>query len=445
MSLPPGPSSPALAQTWRWIRRPYEFLEECRAKYGKTFTFSFVGGRKLVMTADRDAVQQVFSGDPDVYRSGAANKNFTPYFGEHSVVVVDGEPHKAARRLLMPPFRGERMQAYTDIVRDLTLADMASWPVGTPFPILEPMQRVALEVIYEAVFGVKDRAQRDEMTSLLAKLMSKTTGTLVFLTALQKDLGPLSPWGRYVRLRARFSDLLFAEIARARAEKADREDILARMIVEAEEKGLPLTDEMLRDQLITLLTAGHETTATSLGWTWQLLLSHPDALAKARAEVAEVVGDGPVLAEHVRKLDYLDAVAQEALRLFPPIPIVLRKLAQPVSLVGYDLPADTIVCPVAYLLHREPDIYPDPLAYRPERHLGNRPGPFDFLAFGGGARTCVGIGFAYFEMKIVLATVLANARLRLAGTPSLAYRRTSIVMAPRAGTPVVLEERTPAA
>jgi cytochrome P450 len=439
MRLPPGPSSPALVQTWRWIRRPYELLDECRARYGKTFTLSFVGGRKLVMTSDTALVKEVFSGDPEVFLSGVANVNFRPFFGAHSVVVLDGDPHKQARRLLMPPFRGERMEAYADGIRELTLADLKTWPVGEPFPLLRAMQRLTLDVIYEAVFGLRDPARRALITGMMAKLMTRTSGLLAFMPALQVDLGRFSPWGRYLRMHEQMSDIYYEEIAKARAETEGREDILARMIVEAEAKGIPLSDEFLRDQLMTLVAAGHETTATALGWTFMFLLSHPEVLEKARAEIQGVVGDGPVRAEHVKDFDYLDAVLQEALRLYPPIPIVLRWLSRDHTVGGYEMPTGTRVCPCGYLLHREPELYPDPLAYKPERLLGARPGPFEFMAFGGGARTCVGIGFAYFEMKVVLATLLPRVQLRLAGPPSLDYTRGGIVLAPKHGTPVVVD------
>lgn len=441
MPLPPGPSAPDLVQTWRWIHRPYTVLEDCRKRFGKTFTLSFVGGRKLVMSSDPEVAKQVFTGDPSVFLSGRANMNFASFFGENSVVVLDGARHKEARRLLMPPFRGERMEAYAGLMRDATLADMEAWPTKTPFPISQPMQRITLSVIYQAVFGIRDVARREELTALMARLMSKTSGLLAFMRGLQIDLGALSPWGRYLRIKAQISDILYAEIAKARADDGSREDILARLIRESAKLGIELTDEAIRDQLLTLVAAGHETTATGLGWTFQFLLSHPQVLARAKAELAEVVGEGPVEAEHVAKLDYLDAVVQESLRLFPPIPIVLRWLSQETEVAGYTLPAETVVCPCTYLLHREPDVYADPLVFQPERLLGKRPGPFEFLSFGGGVRTCVGIGFAYFEMKVILATVLGNAKLRLAGPASLKYRRNGIVLAPAEGTPVVMEAR----
>jgi cytochrome P450 len=440
VSLPPGPSTLAIAQTYRWVRQPYAFLEECRKRYGKTFTLSFVGGRKLVMTSDTAAVEQVFKGDPATYLSGRANRNFKPFFGENSIVVQDGDEHKQTRRLIMPALRGERMSAYDAIMRDLTLEDMRTWPRRKPFPILPVMQRITLNVIYEAVFGVRDRARRDLLTQHMIELMTRTSGLLAFMPRLQIDLGRLSPWGRYLRTREKVSGFIYEEIARARKEVGQRDDILAKFIEESQARGIELSDASLRDHLLTMVAAGHETTGTGLAWTFQFLLAYPRVLERAKAEVREVVGDEPVRAEHVGNLRYLDAIAQEALRLFPPIPIVLRWLSREVTLGEWTLPAETVICPCTYLLHREPELYTDPLAFRPERFLDERPGPFRFTAFGGGARLCAGIGFAYFEMKIILATVLARASLRLDGAHTLAYTRNGIALAPKDGTRVVLEE-----
>ncbi len=440
MNFPPGPTAPELVQTWRWIKRPYSVLDGCRAKYGKTFTLGFVGGRKLVITSDREVVKEVFSGDPELFLSGRANQAFKEFLGRNSLLTLDGKPHKEARRLLMPPFRGERMEAYDEVMRELTLEEMALWPRGKAFPVSDAMRRLSLNIIYSAVFGIRDVERRDSLTRPMTRLMSKTSGLLAFLPKLQIDFGPISPWGRFLRSRKEITDILYAEIKAVRETTEGRDDILARLIRESEKLGIELNDDDLCDHLMALVGAGHETIATAMGWTFQLLLSHPDVLARAKAEVDEVLGGEPVTAAHVRRFDYLDAVIQESLRLFPPIPIVVRLLSREAEVGGYTLPADTIVCPCSYLLHREPELYPDPLVFKPERLLGNRPGPFEFITFGGGVRTCVGVGFSYFERKIILATVLSRLNVRLAGAPSLAYRRKGIVLAPREGTPLIVEE-----
>ncbi|RMG15617.1 MAG: cytochrome P450, partial [Planctomycetota bacterium] len=434
-----GPTAPPLLQTYRYVRAPCELLESCRERYGKTFTLRFVRERNLVLTSDPAVVREVYAGSPARYLSGAANANFRPFFGPRSVVVVDGDEHRRARRLLMPPFRGERMAAFAELIGELTVHETRRWPLGTPFPLLDSLQRLTLDVIVAAVFGAREAERRERIARLVLQVMRRTSGALAFLPFLQVDLGPLSPWGRYRRLHRRLSNVFREEIARARREARARDDLLARLIVDAEERGLLLDDDFLHDQLLTLIAAGHDTTATALGWTFLYLLGDPEVLARARAEVSDVLGEEPARAEHVPRLRYLDAVAQEALRLHPPIPVVVRLLAEDTELAGHSLPRGTLVCPCAYLLHREPELYADPLRFRPERFLDDRPRPYEFSAFGGGARTCLGMGFAYFEMKVVLATLLSRARLQLAEPPSRAYARRGVVLVPRRGTRVLYE------
>lgn len=440
MSFPPGPASSALLQTLAWVRRPAQLMSRCRAAYGPTFTLRFVGGRRLVFLARPEHVREVFTGDPDLLLGGRANAAFARFMGERSLFALDGEVHRRHRRLLLPPFHGERMRAYGPLLVELTRRHMATWPRRRPFALVTAMRAITLDAIFEAVFGVVDAPSMRRLTALVAQLTGGVTALLAFLPFLRVDLGPWSPWGRFLATRAALDAILHDAIARAR--HAGGEDILAKLVEESAREGEPLDDQELRDELLTLLGAGHETTATGLGWAFNWALGAPGVLDRLRIELREVVGAGDVRAEHLPRLTYLDAVLQESLRLTPPVPIVLRQLARPARVAGHDLPAGATVVPCLWLTQREPDLFPEPLAFRPERFLGagRRASPFALFPFGGGQRACIGLSFALFEMKIILATVLQRARLRLARPFSDAADRHAIVLTPRGGVEVVMED-----
>lgn len=442
MALPPGPARPALFQTLAWIRRPAALLDSCARRFGRRFTLRFVGGRSFVLVSDPEDVKQVFAGAPDVFLSGRANQSFKAFLGEHSLFVLDGDPHKRHRRLLLPPFRGERMRAYGDLMRDLAYGAVEAWPLAAPFPIVDSMHEITLRVIFQAVFGMSEAARMNDLAHVIERLAGRAPAILTFLPALQRDLGAWSPWGRFLRLRAAFFAALDHEIAEARKDRATREDILAKLVEESARAGDPFSDEELRSELLTLLGAGHETTTASLAWAFQWILGTPGVRERALEEVRGTVGAGPLEAAHLPKLRYLEAAVQEALRLSPPIPISLRFLAKPAVVGGAELPAATIVCPCAYLAQRDPAAFPEPLRFEPERFLGERrPGPFEFFPFGGGNRLCIGLPFAVFEMKVILAAILARADLALAEAPSHDSRRKGIILGPARGTRVVLERR----
>lgn len=439
MSLPPGPSTPAFLQTWAWVRRPTALLDECRERFGKRFTLKFPRGRRLVMLADPEDVKAVFTGPTDVFLSGRANATFKPFMGEHSILVLDLDPHQRQRRLLTPPFQGERMRAYGALIRDVTLKAIERWPVGRPFALLDSMHDITLELIIRAIFGVTDDAAVERTKGLLERLASRASALLVFFPWLQRDLGPISPWGRYLRARAEVDRALLAEIQRARSAPPGREDILAKMIESSVARGEPMSDQEIGDELLTLLGAGHETSTGALAWAFMWILGTSGALDRAVQELREVAGEGPLDPAHVPKLRWLDACVYESLRLMPVIPIVVRWLARGASIGDLDLPEETIVCPCSYLVQRDPAIYPEPRTFKPERFESKRPSPFEWFPFGGGSRTCIGMAFALYEMNVVLATVLQRARLRLVDPPSERIRRKGIILAPRGGTRVVYE------
>jgi cytochrome P450 family 110 len=429
-------------QSLAWARRPLELLDDCVREFGTPFTFRFVGKRNFVVFSDPESVQAIFKGSPDVFCAGKAQELLKNIFGEHSLLTLDGDVHKRHRRILSRPFRGERMRVYGEMTRDLTLRDLDRWPVGKPFSMHEAMRRIALELIIAAVFGHQEPERAAELLTAFTELASGRSSVVGYIPALQIDLGPWSPYGSFLRLCKRFDDLVYEEIAKAKASvKAGegREDVLAKLVEGSEALGESLSDAELRDELLTLLAAGHETTAASLAWNFEFILGTPAVRDRVLKELDEVIGEDKVEAEHLKRLTYLDNVINEVFRLRSPTIVAARQLAQDVHLGGHDLPKGTCVYACGYLAHRRPDVYPDPNAFKPERFEGFRPGPFKLFPFGGGPRLCIGMPLAIFQIKVVLAAVLGRVRIRLAGEMNLSTRRDGLVVVPTAGTQVVLD------
>jgi len=343
--------------------------------------------------------------------------------------------------MMLPPFHGERMLAYADTMRSVTEEVVARWPLGRPLPVHPEMQAITLEIILRTVFGLEGEALA-RLRDRLRRWVGLALSPALLLPLLQVELGGATPWGRLVRLRREIDTLLRAEIARRRAgEMADRADVLSLLLAARDEDSRALGDDELTDQMMTLLVAGHETTATALAWTFHHLLANPDVLAACRDELRAVVGAGPLAAEHLGRLPLLDAVAKETLRLNPVITEVGRRLARPLRVGGWDLPAGIAVGPCIWLVHRRPDVWRDPERFDPTRFIGARPSPYEFLPFGGGSRRCLGMSFALYEMRVVLATVLS--RVEIASAPGYRMRvvRRSITLAPSRGMPLVVTAR----
>ncbi|HEV7734734.1 MAG TPA: cytochrome P450 [Candidatus Binatia bacterium] len=442
MSLPAGPGGPALLHAIRLGLQPQEFLLQCHRRYGDAFTIRIPGRPTQVVFSHPDAVKAIFTGSEDTLRAGEANVILEPVLGTHSLLLLDGAQHLRERRLMLPPFHGERMQAYGEAMRDITDAAIDRWPIGRAFPLHEEMQSITLDVILRTVFGMEDGAQLGALRASLLRLLAVATSPLLLMTFLRRDLGPLTPWRRFVALRAEVDALLYAELARRRTTgTAERTDILSMLMEARDEQGNPMTDVELRDEMITLLLAGHETTATTLAWAVCRILEHPDVLARLQAERAVVCGDGPVTAEHVGALTWCDATVKEALRLTPIIQFVGRILRAPMQIGGWDLPAGTMAAPCIFLTHHRADVWPDPERFDPARFLDAKPGPYAFFPFGGGVRRCIGMAFAMFEMKVVLAQVLGRLTLRLVPGYRAEIVRRSITLAPSKGMPVIVERR----
>ncbi len=432
-ALPPGPSAPSLIQLLRSGFRPTAFIEDCARRYGDPFTVRFPASPPIVFFSHPDAIRDIFTGDPEVLRAGRANVDLLPLLGENSLLMLDGRRHLSERRLMLPPFHGERMQAYGLLMAEIADRAIDGWPVGRVFPVQPEMQAITLDVILRAVFGLEEGARLAELRARIIRLLRFVmgpAGIFLFIPWLQLDLGPLSPGGRFARYARAIDEILFAEIARRRAEGvAARTDILSMLIESRYEDGSGLSDQALRDEMITLLVAGHETTATSLAWILNRVLGRPDVLARLRAEVP---ADG--------SSEYLDAVIKETARLHPVVPNVGRQLEAPVRIGGHLLPAGVVASPCVYLTHRRPDVWPEPERFAPERFLGARPSPYEFFPFGGGVRRCIGAAFATYEMKVVLSRIVARVTLRAApGYTARTVRRT-VTFAPSDGMPVMADE-----
>jgi cytochrome P450 len=424
--LPDGPAYPTALQTLGWILRPGPFMERCRARYGDMFTLR-LAQQRLVFLSHPDAVKQVLTGDPRLLHAGEGNIVLLPLLGRHSVLLLDERPHMAQRRLLLPPFHGERMQRYGDLIAEVAAAEIERWPAGEPFAVWPRMQAITLEVIMRAVFGIDDERRRERLRGPLAAMLDWTTQPRRM--AMMALLGPerLGTVASFRRAVEPVDALLHEEIRERRADGAGAEgdDILSMLLQARHEDGQPMSDHELRDELMTLLVAGHETTATALAWAVERLVRHPDKLARLAEEAA--AGED----------DYLDAVVKETLRLRPVLPIVVRVLKEPMEIAGRTLPAGVAVAPCIYLMHRRPDVYPEPLRFLPERFLERPAGTYTWIPFGGGVRRCLGASFALFEMKTVLAQVATRVRLRPAQQPAERVARRAITLVPAEGARVV--------
>jgi cytochrome P450 len=451
--LPAGPTTPPLVNMVRWLRTPLHLLDDLTARYGRVFSIRLPRlPQPMVFFAEPAAVRDLWTGDPEVLRAGEANIILRPIVGDGSLLLLDGERHLRERRLLLPPFHGERMRTYGEVMRDATVRAMADWPVGRAFPVHPSMQSITLEVIMRTILGVDARAEqlREALVRWTELGTSPIGNALLLLTPPQhadrmRELstsrwGRFLPWARLSRAQQK-TDLLIRELiaARRRESTGGRQDVLSMLIEARDEHGQPMTDDELRDEMMTLLLAGHETTATTLAWTLHHLVSHPEWLARVRAEVHEIVGTGPVLPDHAEKLVLLDAAIKETLRLTPIIPLVARRLARATTVGGIALPEGSVAVAAIYLVHRRADLWPDPKRYDPSRFVGKKIDPTHYFPFGGGTRRCLGMAFASYEMRIVLATILARFDLAAAPGERIRLVRRGITLAPSGGMPIVVK------
>jgi cytochrome P450 len=428
-----------------------EFLETYAQRYGDPFKIGGGGGTlpMAVYFSHPEAIQQIFTADPELFTSGSGNRSLLPLVGYNSLLLLDGERHQRQRRLLTPPFHGERMRAYGKSICDITEQVISQWKIGEPFPVRSSMQEISLRVILSAVFGLHQGERFDQLRQLLSTMLdsigSPLTSSFLFFRSLQKDVGSWSPWGHFLRQKQQIQELLYAEIESRRYAESQHskhdlgEDILSLMISARDEAGQPMTNAELHDELLTLLFAGHETTASGLAWALYWINALPEVQDKLLKELNTLTLDSQP--SEIAQLPYLTAVCQETLRIYPiAITTFARILKAPFEVMGYQFEPNTALIPVVYLTHRREEIYPEPRRFKPERFLEKQFSPYEYLPFGGGNRRCIGQAFALFEMKLVLATILSRFQLSLVDRRPIKPVRRGVTVAPPGNMQMVVTQ-----
>ncbi len=447
MVLPPGPSASPLIQTYRYVRDPLPLLDECARQFGDIFALRLLGTNPWVFVSSPPLLKALFTAPPEIVHAGEANASvFGQLSGQASVFTMDESAHLDRRRLLLPQFHGDRMRVYFDLIHQIASGAVARWRPGVSFAMNRETQQMTLHAIIRAVFGIDTNSgQNAALIQALTDFANIAVASQLLLARpLQLDWGPWSPWGRIVRLRSRTDAAIFREIETRRrsSDAAGREDILSLLLQVRYEDGSPLTDQQIRDELVVMLMAGHETTATALAWTFERILSLPEVERRLREELDTIVGNNTLSAAHLPQMEYLDAVVKESLRIRPIMPVGgARLVKRAFEIGGHTIPPGAIVVNAMYLLHRRADLYPEPAEFRPERFLGKRIiDPYEWTPFGGGIRRCLGYAFALFEMKTILATILSQAQLRI-DTPNAPPVRRGFFLAPKGGPGVMFERR----
>jgi cytochrome P450 family 135 len=406
-------------------------MEDCSRRYGDMFTLRITHEGTWVFASHPETVKQVFTGDPHLLHAGEANIVLLPVLGSQSMLLLDEQEHMAQRKLMLPSFHGRRMRSYEQVMTEVAVREIGRWPLGTPLSAWPTMQAITLEVILRTVFGVQDGERLRRLGDALRDVLA--WGTRPQRLAMLAALGPrrVAELRVFRRVLDPADELIYQEIRRRREapDLDERDDVLSLLLQARHEDGSPMSDKELRDELMTLLVAGHETSATSLAWALEALVRHPAALGRLRDEVDS--GEDA----------YLDAVLQETLRLRPVVALVLRRLTEPMEIGGRLLPAGVTVAPSIYLLHRRPDVYADPRAFRPERFLERPPGTYTWIPFGGGVRRCLGASFAQFEMKVVLRELVSRLELRAVRSQGERRVRRAIIFAPERGGEIVATRR----
>jgi cytochrome P450 len=436
-ALPPGPRLPTPLQSMGFWTRPLAFLERCRARYGSRFTLRLLGSPPFVILSDPDEIKQVFTAPPDVLHPGEGARVLAPVVGQNSVILLDEDAHMEQRKLMLPAFHGERIERLNDLVAAVAEREVAGWPDHGPAPLHPLLQSLTLEVVLRAVFGLDPGPRLDAVRERLSAMLSFGDRFISLVPPApggraEKVLQHVGPFAAFARLQREADALLFELIDERRASAERRDDVLAMLLDARHADSSPMSDQELRDELMTMLVAGHETTASSLAWALERLSRHPAALAPLEAEVLQAdSGDA-----------YLTATIYETLRRRPVLPNVAPRLVkQPIEIGGWSYPTGIGLVPNAYLVHHDPSIYPDPYAFRPERFLDSSPGTYTWIPFGGGRRRCLGASFAMLEMKLVLRALLRARRLQTVSELLEPARRRNITITPGRGSLARLPRR----
>jgi cytochrome P450 len=427
---------PSLLQTLGIWSRPTAILERARARYGSRFTVQLLGQPPAVIVSDPEEIKQIFQAPPDVLHPGEGAKILEPLVGSHSVILLDEQPHLEQRKLLLPAFHGERMHALAGLMAELTEREVASWPREQAIELHPRLQRLTLEIILRAVFGLDSGPRLDALRELLTQLLSFSESPLSLLPPPPPWLARFTPMAAFERANQQIDALIAELIAERRSEHdSEREDVLALLLTATHEDGSPMSSKELRDELMTALVAGHETTASQLAWAFERLTREHAVRERLCAEIDDAADD-----------DYLTATINEIMRLRPVLPNAEPRLVKkPVQIGPVRYPPGVALLASAYLVHHDPQIYPQPHAFRPERFLesegGQAPGTYTWIPFGGGRRRCIGASFALLEMKIALRTVLSKCELHAVGDRAERTRRRSITISPAGGSRVILSDR----
>lgn len=441
MKLPAGPRIPQSIRLIRSIFYPSETLEAYARHYGDMFTLGAPSGASMVVCSNPKYVQKIFS-NPGLFDAGSGNLLLRFLLGEQSLILLDGDRHQRQRQLLTPPFHGERMRAYGELIWEITEQVIDQWKPNQPFIVRTPMQSITLQVILRAVFGLAEGERFEQLkqllTELLESLSSPLSASLLFFPVLRKDLGAWSPWGRFLRLKQQVADLLYAEIQERRSQPdSSRTDILSLLLAARDQEGQPMSDEELHDELMTLLVAGHETTASALSWALYWVFTQPDVLDKLLQELDSLGNDHNPMA--IAQLPYLNAICQETLRLYPIAMFAFPRIVKtPITWEEYEFDPGVWLVPCIYLLHQRPDVYPEPKRFKPERFLERQFSPFEYLPFGGSNRRCIGMAFAQFEMKLVLANIVSKFGMAIATQRPVRPVRRGLTLAPPANLKMVV-------
>ncbi len=422
--LPPGPRLPAAVQTVMFMAHRDTFGPRWHRRYGDVFSLNVAPAGRAVVITRPEHIREVFNGPATVFHAGEGNAILGPIMGEHSVLLLDEDAHLVTRKKVMAAFRGDAMRGYGEIITGLAEQTVATWPTDRPVALHPHMNDISLEVIMRIVFGVTDEARLTTLRPLLQDIIR--IGPLIFMGWMYPSLDRVGPWRRFQRVKAATDAAIYSEIADRRAvpDLSERHDVLSKLLVADPGQ----SDEELRDHLITLLLAGHETTASTLAWTFHDLSRRPTLLHRVQRAADE------------NDERYLEAVIKESMRLRPVISQVARRLAQPARVGGYDLPAGVVVFPSIALVQRTPSVFPSPADFRPERFLDGSPPPATWIPFGGGIRRCLGAALAMTEAQAVLGTVLRLVDLRPVGRPERASTR-NITTVPARGARVLVQPR----
>jgi cytochrome P450 len=429
--LPPGPRTPAAIQTLGQWSRPTAYLERCRARYGPRFTLRTLGQPPFVVISTPDEIKEMFMASPEVLHPGEGARILKPIVGSNSVILLDEGPHLEQRKLMLPAFQGERMQRLTGMMEELIEREVSSWPLEQPLALHPRLQNLTLEIILRAVFGLEQGADLEELRTLLTEILAFGESPLSLIPFAHRTYAGRGPYAGLQRARARADELIFELIEQRRAGEGEGDDVLAMLLGARHEDGSPMSPSELRDELMTALVAGHETTASQLAWGFERLVREPRVLASLAKELDSDSDE-----------EYLTATIQEIMRRRPVlINAEPRLVKQPIEIGGFTYPTGVILFANAYLVHHDPQIYPEPYAFRPERFLKNPPGTYTWIPFGGGRRRCLGANFALLEMKLVLRTVLRRVEPLPVSEDFERASRRGIAVSPAHGAQVILRER----